>query len=245
MGLGKIRRTLSTPKVNPEEYISRRDYPLIKRTIVKHSQAENWEDAAREWIYISIIEEDSQDFSDHCQICNASGLRRNFQIFNPFTSVSLLVGKNCIRRFIKLNGTENIEDTSILLKMKEEEHTATKVLLNLLPSILDVPTIHEIAKFRRFAEKIIPANQEDITPEKWNSFLGLLLANSTATRQSAERIKQVLWNPRAIKTKQVRLSNAREQERIGSWGVNMHVKTRITTTLTKSEAYSDPKKKQI
>lgn len=179
---------------------------------------------------------------DICEICNHIGLRQNFEIRNIHTNHTFLIGSKCITRFIKLDGVETLEDSSVLFKIKSGELIAIKILQNLIAPILGIPTVQELGKFRRYARKLLGDNPQNVTKAKWQGFLVNIFSGRKPTNDEIDRIRMTLFNFRAIRTQKVKLSNVAEQERIGSWSSTGKVKTRVGSTLAQSEAYKNPQK---
>jgi hypothetical protein len=62
-------------------------------------------------------------------------------------------------------------------------------------------------------------------------------------KEKIERIRTALYNPRAIRVQKIAISTAAEQERIGSWANQSRIKTRIDSTLSRSDSYRNPQLK--
>lgn len=232
-------------KVSLKAEETKRDFPLIRNRIIEASLSNDWEEARKEWSFINIYHDDHEQFSESCQLCNASNLKDNYEIINHNTGRKYLVGSKCITRFLILNGAENIEDSSVLFALKTEEILAYKNIHKLLPFVLDIPTPQQLISFRKCCMTVLGRKNTafDIEPAVWKDFIGKLCIDSTKARGVIiDRIRNALFEPKLIPTRKVKMSTEQEQIKIGSWASRRKSKkTRVTTTLAKSEAYRTDK----
>lgn len=220
----------------------KRDFPMVRSKIIETSLSNNWEDAQKEWSLIDIHEEGDQRYTDTCELCNHVGLGLNYEIYNANTQKSFLVGSDCIKRFIKLDGVETLEDSSVLFEMKSEELIAIRILQNLLPAILGVPKPQDLVRFRRYAEKLLGSSSQNVTKNKWDYFLKQLFLGQMPPKEKIDPIRYALFSTRSIKVQKVKLSTAAEHRKVGSWAGTSKVKTRAETSLARSEIFRNPQK---
>ena len=199
-----------------------------------------WDDARREWFLVDIIDDAADKFTDRCQICNHVGLKKNYEIQNSNTQAKYLVGSNCIRKFIILKGTMNLEDSSILFKLETEKIEAYKLIQNLLPAILSIPTSQQLVKFHRACHAVLgrPKLAQDIEPAQWREFVVRIFGQPNPPKNNLDRVKNALFNPRSVPQVRVKIDSEREQIAVGSWsGITKTRQTRAESTLVRSDAY--------
>ncbi|ULJ64396.1 hypothetical protein [Wielerella bovis] len=62
------------------------------------SETNNFEDALKEWIYTG-YSNDLEIANEHCELCEHSHIRYQFEIENKYNGNTLLVGSECINKF--------------------------------------------------------------------------------------------------------------------------------------------------
>jgi len=217
------------------EQQSKRDYPLIRENVLKNSRSIDWEEARSEWQFEQVIEEGDARFDDHCELCNHAGLETNYLVTNQFTHKSLLVGSRCIKRFIKFCGTLTQDESNDVFERQVKNFEASKVLQALLPNILTIPTGNELYRFRRASEKILyTLKNTDIPYVSWKNYLKLLFGTDKPDSQLVEKIRTALFNPRGMRIKRIDKSTGLKE---GKWADTMKAKTRVGSTLSRSETY--------
>ncbi|WP_088185854.1 hypothetical protein [Desulfosporosinus sp. FKA] len=233
--MGKCVLNFSSRRKNFEQP-TKRDYPLIRENVLKNSRSIDFEEARSEWQFEQVIEEGDARFDDHCELCNHAGLETNYLVTNQFTQKSLLVGSRCIKRFIKFSGTLTQEESNDVFDRQVKQFEASKYLQKLLPNILTTPTGNEVYKFRRASETIlITLKNIEISKVSWEKYLKLLFGTSHPDKELIERIRLVLFKPSAVHVKKIDKSSGTKQ---GQWAnVTKTKKTRVTSTLSRSEAY--------
>jgi hypothetical protein len=116
----QIRRLREALKVKEKANSSER---RIKRLLLENSHSEDFEEARTEWVFTGtyLFEEDYGDFSPHCELCHATGLKVNFVIFNDRTNTELRVGSSCIQNFLRLGGAATQEESQQIFKRQIDE----------------------------------------------------------------------------------------------------------------------------
>lgn len=236
----KSKNQRSARHCNGEAELAERDYPLIKDRIVAVSEASHFEDACREWEMISIVDGDDPEFVDRCEVCNQPGLGRNFKIRNYKTAHVYLVGSRCIKRFIILKGTENLEDSWRFFERWQKRTEAVKNLKLLAVQLVYVKRVDPAAlrKFRHHAKTALGSlDQQLISKNAWKGFCDQLLADIPVEgRQPAiDKIRMAIFAPRFLSI---------DRSSMGARPENAWIKkrARVVTTLSKSGAYRDPGK---
>lgn len=212
-----------------------RDYPLIRKNILAYSSSDDFEEARREWELSNIIDETDPDFVDHCEICNASGLEKNYQILNKYTEKTYLVGSSCIKRFIIFGDAQTQEESNAIFDRQIRKREAAKSLQYLLPKILEIPTAHELNRFRH-SSKFILGSLDNLTtpPYVWNEYIRLLFGVNKPKKEIIQKVSTVLYNPKAVRIKRLTMSTGQKE---GQWADKIKSKSRVETSLSRSSAY--------
>lgn len=231
-----------------EKEPTKRDFPLIKKRLIYNSLAGTYDEAKCEWEFTGIIdEEDIENFSDRCDLCNQSPLAINFEIYNVNTKRKLLVGSSCIRKFLILNGAGNSEESWEIFSAKARQVALFQDLRLITRAILiDIPNAMDVARFRRLAAEALGlGNVSDlnncIERKNWELFLSNTLGpkkDDITWKKDMERIKLALFSPKDIKV--IKTKDFDSGQSIGKWANKGRRKTRIETTLSRSAAYRNP-----
>jgi len=83
--------------------------------VVGKSQSSVYDEAKVEWELKAVLSEDSEGFSNICELCGNPHLKTNFIIYNPLTDENLNVGSRCIVRFGLLKGNIDVETGSLII----------------------------------------------------------------------------------------------------------------------------------
>ncbi|MEW5920239.1 MAG: hypothetical protein AB1796_04645 [Bacillota bacterium] len=240
MGKSKSLRGLRTKRrdfrVAYDERITQREDKLVKERILANSIAEEWEEARREWEFIGMIQEDEHDnlerFTDSCELCNQPGLRRNYEISNPGTGKKFLVGSTCIKKFLLLKGAESQEHSAAIFDLQVKQMIAAKKLQELIPSILERPTMYEAHAFRNASKDILGTlDNLLIKRDIWENYVKMVLGPKPNPK-ALDKVRVVLFQPSKIVYKKVKDLSTGEEE--GRWAGKAKVKTRVETTLVRS-----------
>ncbi|KJR99580.1 MAG: hypothetical protein VR68_08685 [Peptococcaceae bacterium BRH_c4a] len=119
-------------------------------------------------------------------------------------------------------------------------------LKELFPYILvKVPEQRYIKAFRAIASEVLGDLQSNlnIAPEAWNKLVIDLIGPKTNNKgwfDKLDRIRTVLFQPHKIKKKKLRLETG---QAAGHWATKGSRKARVSTTLSRSEAYKNPGRK--
>ncbi|OPY64131.1 MAG: hypothetical protein A4E56_00185 [Pelotomaculum sp. PtaU1.Bin065] len=175
MGKGRklrgLRASFRKSLTGDGEKVTKKELPIIRYKILSNSLSDDWEEARREWEFVSLIEEEDYDsldrFSDNCELCNQGGLRRNYEIYNAGTGKRFLVGSTCIKNFIILKGTETQEQSAAAFEFQVKQLSAAKRIQALIPSVLSQPTQHEALIFRNASKEILETLDNLLMSVSW------------------------------------------------------------------------------
>jgi len=123
--------------------------PRIVETLRFHSLSNDFEEARREWQYITRITNRDEGFVEHCELCGKRNYNYNVLIKNSHTKAELKIGTECIKKFIPINGIQNQEEVELLLKQKLKEEKIEHLLsiqFNVLKNATK-PPLHEVFSF--------------------------------------------------------------------------------------------------
>lgn len=223
----------------------KRDYPRIRRLITESSSSSSYEEARTEWTLANVFIEGDEQFTDHCDLCNAAGLKTNFEIRNEGTGRAFLVGSTCIMRFVQLKGTTSQEESNALLEARARKHLLSRKLSTLLPAIVGTPSPWEVHRFIEASRAILGTLSPKAVAENgsaWADYLELLFGTIDAPPRHLARVRQVLYEPSKVKMKKPDMRQTPES--VGKWADTTRVKdTRVQTTLRKSRDDRPDRKK--
>ena len=118
--------------------------------VVGKSLSNIYDEAKVEWELKAILSEDSEGFSNICELCGNPHLKTNFIIYNPLTDKTLNVGSRCIIRFGLLKGNVDVETGSLIINgfMDLQHYTLqvralTKSVMVLTPEAKDYRMFYE------------------------------------------------------------------------------------------------------
>lgn len=78
---------------------------VCEHRLITLSAANTWEVARAEWGFTGISVEDTEEtFPGGCQLCGNVQTRTVYEIKNKYTKNNLLVGNDCVARFVSLDG---------------------------------------------------------------------------------------------------------------------------------------------
>lgn len=238
MAKPRAPRIASTRWVRQGEPVPlRRDYPRIKRLITENSLSDSYDEARTEWTLATVYVEGDEQFTDHCDLCNAAGLKTDFEIRNEGTGKSFLVGSTCIQRFIQFKGTSSQEESNALLNARARKHFLSRKLADLLPAILGTPTVEQVRIFHDLSRAILgPLSPRAVAANgaAWADYLELLFGTIHAPENQIARVRQAIYEPGKVPMKKPDMRQTPES--VGKWADITRVKdTRIKTTLRRSQ----------
>lgn len=243
---GRVKQTINNGEAEPPK----RDFPLIKKRLVRKSKGKNYEEACREWEFIGLVEEEEvENFNGNCELCNQGGLKLNFRIYNPNTQSFFSVGSTCIKRFLIFKGTSSLNESWDYFIGAAHRFASYKDLEKLLPDVLrDRPLSKDVMLFRKISKEILGSyDNVKVSPDLWKQFIDFLLGpehpriEDLERKKKFNRIRDILFNPRSVPVKKPKRVETGKAS--GSWASKGRRKARARTTLSRSEAYKNPDKK--
>lgn len=231
---GLRRKRQNTFLIGEEEKVTKREIKIVRERIINNSKSDDWEEARREWEFIGMILEDDyiglERFSNSCQLCNQRPLTKNFEINNPLTGVTFLVGSTCIKRFIMLKGASSQSESAAIFEFQAKKMFASRTIQELLPSILTESTRNDVDRFRNASKVILGSlKNKEINNDAWEEYLRFVFGPVPPPPGSIDKIRYALFEPRKLQFKKVTdLSTGKEEAR---WTRDQKAKTRVRTTL--------------
>lgn len=236
------------------ESISKRDFPYIKKNLIANSIAGTYEEAMTEWEFVGILDEENVErFVPRCQLCNQPGLRINFEIHNPDTRKRFLVGSSCIKKFLVLKGTGSLEESWDFFVRQSIKYASLDDLRHFASDVLVTENIqlHQIRRFRKLVADVLGLPDQSSlnsavfeNKEDWDGLVHYLIGPNDGSDQAwskkLERLKLILFNPSQLVKKQKFFDTG---EKDGHWASKGRRSTRVETTLSRSEAYKNPAKR--
>lgn len=210
------------------------------------------ETAKRNWMLLSIDEEDHPGFIDACELCNARPLRRNFTLSHADTGAVIRVGSQCVKTFIWLRGATSQEDSNALFDLVAKESEISRPLRQLMLEIMVDPVDGKaLDRFRHLAAEffglrgVTELTRAQSMPEKWKRLLAVV--NPDARPSITERARVALFDSTRMNVKRSRRvpkEYVPELWRRKTMRGAGKLPKRVVTTLARSEAYRDPQKKR-
>ncbi|ABO49457.1 hypothetical protein Dred_0921 [Desulforamulus reducens MI-1] len=236
------------------ERVSKRNFPFIKNNIIANSVEGTYEEAMTEWEFVGILDEENVErFVPRCQLCNQPGLRINFEIHNPDTRKRFLVGSSCIKKFLVLKGTSSLEESWDFFVRQSIRYASLDDLRYFANDVLASENIqvHQIRRLRKLVADVLGLPDQCSLnsavfekKEDWDGLVHYLIGSNDGSdqvwRKKLERIKMILFSPSKLIKKQKLLDTG---EKDGHWANIGRKNTRVDTTLSRSEAYKNPAKK--
>jgi hypothetical protein len=123
--------------------------PARKRIIsVLLSSSSEFDEAKKEFVVESLIDETDDSFSGCCQLCGTTGLKYNFVLHNPITGKRLQVGTTCIIRFGVGQGVYDFDTGITLLQNIADERYLINEIQTAVTSVMAfVPDAVVLARF--------------------------------------------------------------------------------------------------
>jgi hypothetical protein len=206
----------------------------------------DFEKARMGWELSEVRENEDKNFSDRCDLCNQSGLTKNYVIEHENTRYRLSVGSKCIRKFVLFKGIGNQQDSNRYFDHKSRELYAVKSIGQLLTSIMGQAIEYStVYQFRKRCADILDCNISDIKSvcfaskkdwEKLIKALGSTVSGGKLSEGQLDRVRLALFNPRE-------LPFVKKKIRGDKYEGFQKKRTRATTTLAKSSAYENPENK--
>ncbi len=194
---------------------------MTTNMIIRNSMSKIYDEAKAEWELKAIVSEESEGFSNVCQLCGNPHLKINFIISNPLTGHDLIVGSRCIVRFGIIKGNVDAESGSLIINnfIKEQEsifhvRTLVKGMMVLRPDAKDYKLFYEALKHsldhRNIKDPTIETLGEICYGEKWKS-----KCNDIYIR---ERLKLLWYRPLLIETVKTKASKLPVYKEGTTWG---------------------------
>lgn len=229
--LGGLLKGLPNP-LNPHVYGKAEPSLEPPKSVIKKllaaSKAKNFDEAKREWEFRGeIIEETSPEFSN-CQLCGQANLETNCIIHNINNGNSLKVGSICVRRFIIINQSSTIEESQDLFDAIYNKSAYIKRLQRLIPSLADDVISEEV--LLKLIETCKLYFGETFDEGKFDELTSILNVGGT-------HIEKILYCIATGDLKSLRhLVKVKQlKDKVPDyWG---KMRTRVTTTLSRSGAY--------
>ena len=213
------------------------DGPLARERLCTLAGIDDFEAARRDWVLEDWLSDVSDDFVDHCELCNQGGLCENYLIVSGQTGARLKVGSSCIRKFILFQGTWTQEESNSYFDRQERQRTATEEIRRRFPDLLVDPVPGaSLDRFRRAVGKYFGITVHDLpklNDVDWKE-LRRLLRNPEG--EALNRLRWAIYKPGKFIIKRVKIRPTRPQEVTLS---RARSKT-VRTTLSRSEAYRNP-----
>jgi hypothetical protein len=129
----------------------------VIKTLVNNSLSDNFDDAKTEWDFTSFIELDSNEFVDHCEICNHLLHKYNCLIENKNNGIKLKIGSECIKRFVLINGVKTQEEAALFITNKEKEITKEFEVAGYYSEIIlnPLPKSRSLGRFKRLLASLL------------------------------------------------------------------------------------------
>lgn len=177
--------------------------PRARKRLVELSAADRWEEACREWEFDDlIIEETDERFTGECDLCHEQNLVRQFEIRNTRTGLRLLVGSNCVKRFVVLYGAETLEDSWTMFRQRVRRLGEKERARRGADAILDgTASPEDVLAFAEYAKKELDAKNRRLgwSPEEWRAFLKSFFGVEDVPAEVSLRLLEAVRNPRSLK----------------------------------------------
>lgn len=222
---------------------------LVLMKLQKATGLSDFEQARIGWDLTGIAELDDCQFVDHCDLCNAAGLGKNYIIQYPKTLIAYRVGSKCITRYIRFEDAETQEDSNQRFERKCNQLYALKTIPQLLQELFE-PQIKPdiVTQFRRKCAFLLSCSPDELITKCTNSdaplkFLKRDLLKALRELEpewepfdyfETERIRLALVEPKSLPV--IRAKNTYKYSGM------IKKRHRVKTTLSNSESYKDPLK---
>jgi hypothetical protein len=209
--------------------------------LLRHSGGLTYEEARREWVFDgTTITADDEKFLEHCP-CGAKLEVVNYLLTHSSNGKAIILGSECIKRFVLLNGAETQEDSRKVFERIIKAKKRDADLVTMWPRLL-VPRVssHTMQAFRDRADDFLGSLEANRIPaERWHELLMLLKVGET-DRHELTRLKDILFRPNRVpkEDKVIQLGARSEEEirqEIGVWRKTSRAPA--VSTLGDSEIY--------
>jgi hypothetical protein len=179
--------------------------PLIVKTLTENSLSDDFEEARKEWTYDSYIDKESDEYADHCELCNTFLHTGNYVIENGNTKKKMKLGSDCIKRFVLINGVETQADAAKFIDNIDKERGKEFEVIALYKDVISdpVPLARLLNKFIKLMREIIDAKgYEHYTKTesgiKW--ILRNVLKHAMFDNKEVDRLYKIFNDPGSIQT---------------------------------------------
>jgi hypothetical protein len=222
---------------------------LVLMKLQKATGLSDFEEARKNWDFTGIVESENNQFVDHCELCNASGLGKNYIIQHQNTLVTYRVGSKCIKRYIQLGNAETQEDSNRRFERKCNQLYALKTIPQLLLELFE-PQIKPdiVTQFRQKCAILLDCSHDELKDKCTNSDVPLKYLKKELLKSLREQEPD--WEPfDNLETERIRLALVEPKYLPVIRAKNTYKYTgmikkrhRVTTSLSNSESYKDPLK---
>lgn len=217
-------------------------------SIIQHSNSDNYEDARREWALHGIIDSQSPEFTDHCEICNSQLHKRNFLLKNDDGKKEIKVGSVCIKRFLILSGLNSQEETIQAVNNLEREWDDIWKLQCMYSGVIGVfedggkPFKRDVYHFHRKLVSVLTDRGQYPLPEGCKPravvplFKSIFHIDKPPSERAINMLFQVLTDTKKIATRQESITYRNMTEREARQFSSRRSKA-TGSTLSNSNAY--------
>jgi len=221
--------------------------PKGYKTLIEASVSDRWEEAQREWTLTgeSVTEVDA-DFPEACEFCQERNIKTAYRIRNIHNHNERWLGSECIKRYIKLDGAETVEDSARRFTQKMRLLNAERNLRLFGEMITERDiTPSELKDCERALRQFIYGQSlsYDNILKYWDEIVVAMLGDipGRCEPRKLARVKQLVSNPQSLLNRKVRFHDDNEQ--IGHWGsvrqTKQHVVGRVALNRQSEDRGAD------
>lgn len=214
--------------------------PKGQRALIAASEGTTWPEAQREWEYTGEnLSDDETSFPESCEFCGEIKLRRVYKVRNKLNGNERWLGGDCIKRYLVLSGTNNVEDSARAFSRQVRKFEARDqlqelgaVFLSSDPAPKDLRALHK-ALARYLGVRTLDRGAVEA---RWEEILEAILgdAPSNFSYEDQRRIRSAIMDPQSLLPHAIRYKD--DNERIGSWAYQRKIKKHVlSTTLGQSK----------
>jgi hypothetical protein len=213
------------------------------RAVVGNSISETFDEARIEWELEAVLADDSEGFSNICELCGNPSLKNDFIIYNPTTGKRLTVGSRCIIRFGIIKGNVDVESGHLLINnfitMQQQYfqvRSLVKGMMVLNPDAKEYQLFYlglkKILESKGLKEPTVDELGEICYGDKWKEYKD--------DRYKCERLKLLWYKPLLINTVKTKVAKDKKYKEGTTFGHKSRTSVYIPGAA-RSEAFKTDK----